>query len=1851
MIAGLVCLIGILLCVPNRVQAQGPVQPEAMQFEPVDVTDVVNLATGDFTYAVPLIEVPGPEGGYPLALSYHSRIGPNQPATWVGLGWSLNPGAVNRTVSGYPDDYFDDAVVTKRTGQLSSWSMSIGAGYGSVGLNMNYDHHSGMIGANLLLSPSFGFESVKGLGIGGSLSVGTSGVGFRANASYTGASGLGISASGGTNGFSMTGSMRQSYSGPMTSTLSVTAGTQGISGNMSANTFRKNSEGETVRGAGFSLSSTGSMNLGRGDAQASAGFSSTAGPSGAGSFSSSGFSLKVPIPVPGDAWISFGFSQWTWELDERVAERSNGFVNRDRVDAYTMKYERQKSGEVLYASPDAYQVSAQGISGSFQPYWDRTNQLFDDFAGNDPDGQAKGMITRMGTQNDSLYFRFSGDAGVNFASYDRETGQYVDPLIDPEYRFGRRIIPTLDEESGRIRAFKIVDTDGKTYVFERGVYNMLKYTESVVRTDRNIKTTNTMKSPYATSWMLTAITGPDYVDRDVVTGPSDNDWGYWVKFDYTSSEYPSLWRSPYEGTSPGVNPSVDVEMFSFGAREHVVLSRIETPTHLAEFESDLADDRRNAQMPDGADLDMIRRAERDAGVVYFRFPGNLRPMLTRDGVSGRTILTAQTWSYVDGTLQVPGDDTQPRQVLTPGPSYSFRLESPGATTNRIKRDEVSYNPLTNETTIAVPDTLAFGDTGSYSFADGSIKLTELVDLFTGPAAKLDRITLYAKADEAVTKGQDGVYQIADAAKTVKSAEFTYDYSLARNQPASKGDKGKLTLNQVVIRGLNGAQTLPPYEFEYAYDHEVGRQLDLNPDFHIDNYDRWGSYRRPDGDSSPFNRRTPQDPDRADAAASWSLTSILKPTGGRVDIRYESDDYYYVADVHDPGHMVKYAIDDANATAGLFAFEADTVDVSHFYLGENVLFVQTLSPCNELEPANGSTGTCSAGPLSSFHEQIWTEITDVNPSASTVAIADPLGADSLNSEREIRGYLMKSPRRVYGGGTRVAEVRSTDGQNMYRTVYEYTNGSGYSSGVASSLPNAKGGATLSGSFNGPSFDGLDDDVGSLYLSHDLAYGRPAPGVLYSSVDVISKTQGGAPLAGKTRHEFYTANDHPYVVDADSSTGMYEIDIVDRSAIYGKPKSNTVFEFIGNDGSGEPQFRPLKRNVSMYAFSDEIAQHGALYDSTGADIGNGLLGATSERQYFENNYTDASGFERTVEGVVTRRTHNAYPTGSRVIEYDYDNRTQTLAPREVEKITRTLGWDARTGVAIANASVRSDGGVSLSKTSPAYWFYDGMRERNMLTQPHISATYLTDALTLSDTSDFSESVLDDASTRVLGAEVTTWSSQFAQDLLDGSGSSPTLWLKNSTYMLVPNLVPAGSGEVYFPTTDERSGVYDQRIAPRPTQTFPWKRAKDISRYDQYGRAIESLAADGSYSSVLYGYDKDALVVATASKAAYDQVRYFDFEGPAPSDCFSYESHQDDAEAHTGQHANRAEVLDWQNKCEFTLPAGEYDLSYWAKQGTAAASTEAGVALTQFVADSANVFIDTRQELISGGWHRYGGTFELTEETTLTMFLIAGGGASGHEPSKYHWLDQVRIHPVDSRMSTFTYDPITWKVTSITDANGVSSFFEYDEAGRLIAARDQDRHLTGTQRYAVARMQFLRSGSARGFSPRVLNLNKTIQVNAAETSMSPYRDDWTCQWAFEGEQRVADRCDEVQTFRPEAEGETSLSLDVFDPSGRRAASATRSFTVIPPEIVIGTPTVSACPTCLTAVLEYDISGGSGDLDYSSSPNPITGGETETPGTYQIEISCPGQDVIDVTLTVEDRLYPSIRAEKVTTVSCDGT
>ncbi len=142
--------------------SSGPQSPEFTQFVPVNTNDMVNISTGDFFYNLPVIEIPGAEGGgYALSLSYTSGVSVEKEASWVGFGWNLNPGSINRTLKGLPDDYNGQSVdVYNKT--KPNWTLSgtqlLGLEAFSFDLPIN-------LNASLRFNNYKGYYPTKGLGL------------------------------------------------------------------------------------------------------------------------------------------------------------------------------------------------------------------------------------------------------------------------------------------------------------------------------------------------------------------------------------------------------------------------------------------------------------------------------------------------------------------------------------------------------------------------------------------------------------------------------------------------------------------------------------------------------------------------------------------------------------------------------------------------------------------------------------------------------------------------------------------------------------------------------------------------------------------------------------------------------------------------------------------------------------------------------------------------------------------------------------------------------------------------------------------------------------------------------------------------------------------------------------------------------------------------------------------------------------------------------------------------------------------------------------------------------------------------------------------------------------------------------------------------------------------------------------------------------------------------------------------------------------------------------------------------------------------------------------------------------
>ena len=387
---------------PNTTFSQGANATEAASFEPVDATDMVNLVTGDLSYVLPLLNIPSPEGGYPIALSYHAGIAMDQEASWVGLGWSLNPGAINRGVNGYPDDWGKTNV--NEFFYDHGWTenyYSFGAGVSfngsiSVGLGLSWGSNQSMGG---FVSASIGIGGKGSPGIGGS--IGTNGVSLNAGVN-------GFSASIGTNGvglgYATDGntavgvSLNYNYNSGLSGGISVSQnnGTfQGMKGGLGKGVGRYSGVGINFSSSGVSVNvktngygagiSTSTNSINSGDYDVSISTSGFYIPAYIFYISYSHTKVKYSLykynnlytsgmlyPVASNKLQPYdnssNLSRWMYEnhfMDVNVIQKFGSDNSYDELIEDSNKNDRNN---LILPNYDNYSVNAQGLSGTISPY-------------------------------------------------------------------------------------------------------------------------------------------------------------------------------------------------------------------------------------------------------------------------------------------------------------------------------------------------------------------------------------------------------------------------------------------------------------------------------------------------------------------------------------------------------------------------------------------------------------------------------------------------------------------------------------------------------------------------------------------------------------------------------------------------------------------------------------------------------------------------------------------------------------------------------------------------------------------------------------------------------------------------------------------------------------------------------------------------------------------------------------------------------------------------------------------------------------------------------------------------------------------------------------------------------------------------------------------------------------------------------------------------------------------------------------------------------------------------------------------------------------------------------------------
>ncbi|WP_423737727.1 PA14 domain-containing protein [Chitinophaga caseinilytica] len=154
------------------------------------------------------------------------------------------------------------------------------------------------------------------------------------------------------------------------------------------------------------------------------------------------------------------------------------------------------------------------------------------------------------------------------------------------------------------------------------------------------------------------------------------------------------------------------------------------------------------------------------------------------------------------------------------------------------------------------------------------------------AKRLKEINLYSKA-ELLKRGSN--------ARPVKTVHFEYSYDLCKDATTYPGrNTGKLTLKKVWF-SYNGNKKGQKNAYVFNYGN--------NPAYNSQSSDRWGNFKKPldnprsTAENLVTNAEFPyslQDSLKAaQNAGAWALDSIQLPSGGRIKVSYESDDYAFV----------------------------------------------------------------------------------------------------------------------------------------------------------------------------------------------------------------------------------------------------------------------------------------------------------------------------------------------------------------------------------------------------------------------------------------------------------------------------------------------------------------------------------------------------------------------------------------------------------------------------------------------------------------------------------------------------------------------------------------------------------------------------------------------------------------------------------------------------------------------------------------------------------------------------------------------------------------------------------------------
>jgi hypothetical protein len=897
----------------------GPSQPEFSSFSPAGESDMVDLFTGDFKYNIPLMDV----DGYPVNLNYHSGAGIDDEASWVGLGWNLNVGAVERQVRGIPDDMAGDAIKTE-----------------------HYTKPKVTVGGRLTLKTEVfgkGKNLLGKVGVGGSFSLGV----FNDN--YTGI-GADVSANAGI-------SYGRQTDGPLTASLglgilsSTSSGVDvtpyvdlgikesvdkkvlnsaGLSASLGYNS-RSGLKGLTL-GASYKISKQAQGNNGRTY-------------SGTGSTSGSLISFNTE-PVTPDIQIPYrsrfgsfsidaggviqsvflggggtGYKSVTEVASPALSNPGYGFMYAERGKNQknaVMDFIREKDNPIIpelpnlavpVHTPDLFTYNSQGASGQFRLYRGGSGAFFDNEVTND-DG-----ITTLGGD---LGFGVNFHVGVTLFQQTTKntTRKWVNDnnyLAKGDFQDAAPNNPNVENVYFKVVGEKTAedaDMAGKLQGNNPLAVSISGKTANGAFTGYgmpDLKKTTRERKGNIISYLTAEEASKAALDK-VIYQYNFNDFGNFqlpvgnkpVPFS-TLSRVDNVVRQKHHISEitvtdmagkrmvygiPVYNIRQDEYSFAIGARGK---------------DYGLVPGTLN-QVP--LDLEGSGSINHQKGIDHYYNKETQPAYAASYLITG--ILSAD---YVDRTNNGITDDDA-------GTALKFNYSK---LSNPFKWRTPYQNSALNRGLLADPD----DDKANIIYGEKEIWYVNTIESKTKVAYFItqDRkdalgVTDFTGAHSDLNNRQKclkeiRLYSKADMSRPIKVVKFDYTYELCRGVPNSADNQnglttdplngGKLTLKRVYfLYGNSSKGAAHPYVFNY--NKQVNGQEVLYGSMKTD---RWGTYKSPGDNTLPLRNDefpyTQQDISGQSTAkttvdqnaAVWQLNSIKLPSSGEIGISYESDDYAFV----------------------------------------------------------------------------------------------------------------------------------------------------------------------------------------------------------------------------------------------------------------------------------------------------------------------------------------------------------------------------------------------------------------------------------------------------------------------------------------------------------------------------------------------------------------------------------------------------------------------------------------------------------------------------------------------------------------------------------------------------------------------------------------------------------------------------------------------------------------------------------------------------------------------------------------------------------------------------------------------